>query len=60
MLAPSSSGLKSKPSKASFACCQLQGDFLFGLLFNPEDGGNMFTFNGLHSVISQKTELLKR
>jgi hypothetical protein len=36
---------------------------LLGLFFNPEDGGDIFfpkqrlAFNGLHSVISQKTEL---
>jgi hypothetical protein len=40
-------------SKKSFACCLLHAGLLLGLLFNPEDG----TFNRLHSIISQKTEL---
>jgi hypothetical protein len=37
--------------------------FLLDTLFDPEDGGNMFlqkvslTFNGLHGVMFQKTEL---
>jgi hypothetical protein len=46
------------------ACYLLHAGFLFGLFFNPEDGGEMFlslkywlTFKGLHAV-SQKTELL--
>jgi hypothetical protein len=42
---------------------QRGGGFLLGLFFDPEDEGDMFlrdvglTFNGLHCVISQKTEL---
>jgi hypothetical protein len=41
----------------------LHAGFLLDLLIDPEDGGDMFhlkyrlTFNGLHGVISQKTEL---
>jgi hypothetical protein len=36
--------------------------FLFGLYFDPEDGGNMFlrnmlNFNGLHDILSQKMPL---
>jgi hypothetical protein len=31
--------------KAGSACCQLHADFLFDLLFGPEDGGNMFLTN---------------
>jgi hypothetical protein len=31
--------------KSGSACCQLHVDFLFGLLFGPEDGGNMFLRN---------------
>jgi hypothetical protein len=31
-------------------------DFVLGLFFDPDDGVDMF-FNGLHGVISQKTEL---
>jgi hypothetical protein len=27
--------------------------FLLGLFFDPEDGSDMLTFNGLHGVISQ-------
>jgi hypothetical protein len=36
---PPSSGVK---SKASFICCLLYAGFLLGLLFSPEDGGDMF------------------
>jgi hypothetical protein len=38
-------------------------EFLLGLFFDPEDGGDMFpqnvylTFNGLHGIVSQKREL---
>jgi hypothetical protein len=41
----------------------LHAGFLLGLLVNPDDGGNMFLWNvgwlsnGLHDVISQKTDL---
>jgi hypothetical protein len=36
--------------------------FLIGFLFDPKDGGDMFLryvsyFNGIHGVISKKTEL---
>jgi hypothetical protein len=36
-----------KPSKkqGSFACCPLHTGFLFGLLFNPEDGGDISVRN---------------
>jgi hypothetical protein len=33
-----------------------QAGFLLGI-FDPEDGGDMLTFNGLHGVISQKIVL---
>jgi hypothetical protein len=38
--------------------------FLLGSFLNPEDGGDVppkcrLTFNGLHGIISQKTELFK-
>jgi hypothetical protein len=45
-----------------FVTCFHAG-FLHGLIFDPEDGGDMFlrklrmTFNGLHGVISQKIVL---
>jgi hypothetical protein len=39
----------------------LHAGFLLGSFFHPEDEGDMFlrnvTFNGLHSVTSQKIEL---
>jgi hypothetical protein len=50
--------------KQSSACYLLHAGFLPGLFFNPEDGSNItllkcqMTFNGLHSITSQKTELL--
>jgi hypothetical protein len=31
--------------EAASACYQLHADFFFGLLFGPEDGGNMFLTN---------------
>jgi hypothetical protein len=34
-------------------------NFLLGLLFDSEDGGEIF-FNGLHGVAFQMTELFKR
>jgi hypothetical protein len=34
--------LKSKPSKKSAELCPLPAGLFFGLLFNPEDGGNIF------------------
>jgi hypothetical protein len=54
-LSSPSSGLKSK----SFACCLFQAGISLGLLFNPEDGGDISTetslaFNRLNDVISQK------
>jgi hypothetical protein len=36
---PPSSGMK---GKAIFTCCLLYAGFLLGLLFSPEDGGDMF------------------
>jgi hypothetical protein len=30
---------------AGFACCLLRAGFLLGLLFNPEDGSDMFLQN---------------
>jgi hypothetical protein len=58
-----SSGLKSKASKKPAEAGKLSlppvyTGFLLGLLFNPEDGSDMFspkgrlTFSGLHDVIS--------
>jgi hypothetical protein len=40
MSAPSS-GIK----QSSFACCLLHAGFLLGLIFNPEDGGDMILRN---------------
>jgi hypothetical protein len=41
----------------------LHADFLLGLYFDPEYGGDgppkhRLTYNGLHGVIAQKTQLL--
>jgi hypothetical protein len=46
-----------------FACYRLHAGFLLGLFFDPEDGGDVspkqqLTYNALHDVISQKTEVL--
>jgi hypothetical protein len=45
----------------SSVCCLLFADFFLGLPFNPDNGGDMFigwfTFNRLHGVIKQDTEL---
>jgi hypothetical protein len=55
-MTPPSSGSKNKARKKS-ACHLLHADFLLGLFLDPEDGGNMFLFNGLHGVISHKADL---
>jgi hypothetical protein len=34
-----------KQHEAGFACYLLHSGFLLGLLFNPEDGGDMFLQN---------------
>jgi hypothetical protein len=44
------------------ACYLLHAGFLLGLFFYPEDGGHVtpkrqLTFNGLHGITSQKSEL---
>jgi hypothetical protein len=44
MLPPSSES-KNKPSKQSSACYLLHAGFLLDLLFDPEDGGDMFLQN---------------
>jgi hypothetical protein len=55
-MSPPSSGLMSKPCKKPagsrqqvkdicFDCCLFHAGFLLGLLFNPEDGGDMFCCN---------------
>jgi hypothetical protein len=42
---------------------QLHAGILLGLLFNPEDRGNIFlpkrrlTFNGIHGILSQELKL---
>jgi hypothetical protein len=44
-MSPPSSGSKNKPRKKPTelsACYLLHAGFLIGLLFNPEDRGNMF------------------
>jgi hypothetical protein len=45
-----------------YICCLFHAGFLLGLLFDPEDGGDIFpkrfTFAGLQVIISQNTELL--
>jgi hypothetical protein len=62
--------LKSKASQNTAEAGKLSlppayAGFLLGILFNPEDGGDMFSpkghlaFNGLHGVISQNIEFLK-
>jgi hypothetical protein len=50
-----------QPISKQGACCLLRVCFLFGLLFDPEHGDDMFlrnvrlTFNELHGVISITT-----
>jgi hypothetical protein len=48
----------------SSVCYLLDAGFLLGLVFNPEDGGNVFLkgliFTGLRGIISQKIGLFKR
>jgi hypothetical protein len=59
-MSPPSAEPKNKPSKRqSFPCYSLHSRLSLDLLFDPEDGGDMFHRNigGLHGVISQKTEL---
>jgi hypothetical protein len=34
-----------RPLKLSYACCLFHAGFLLGLLFNPEDVGDMFLQN---------------
>jgi hypothetical protein len=50
-----------RPPSVVSACHLLHANFLIGLFFDPEYGGEMFlrrlTFNGLYGVMSQKTEL---
>jgi hypothetical protein len=61
-MSPPSSWSRNEPSKST-ASYLLLANFLLGLLFDPEDGGDMFLrnvsslLNGLHGVIFQKTEL---
>jgi hypothetical protein len=59
-ISPSSSRLKSKPSKKSgrsrwqaLAFCLILVDFLCFLLLGPEDGGNMFLQNTGLSAFTQ-------
>jgi hypothetical protein len=40
-----SSKLKNKPSITAEACCRLHISFFLGLLFNPEDGSDIFLWN---------------
>jgi hypothetical protein len=35
-------------------CCFHHAGFFLGLSFDPEDGGDMLIFSGLHWLISQK------
>jgi hypothetical protein len=47
--------------RISSVCCLLQADFLLGVFFGTEGGGDVpwkceLTFSGLHSVISQEIE----
>jgi ABC-type Na+ transport system ATPase subunit NatA len=51
---PPSSGLK---NKSRIACYLLHADFL--LIFEPEDGGDMFFRNVVHVIVSKKAELFK-
>jgi hypothetical protein len=46
---------ENKPSRLSSACCQLHDDFLPGLLFSPEDGGNMFLQMSWHCIAEYRT-----
>jgi hypothetical protein len=53
-----SGGTYPRHLQVEIATC-FQAGFLLSLFFDPEDGGNVplkrqLTFNGLHSVISQK------
>jgi hypothetical protein len=48
---------ESKVNLQSPACYQPHSGFLLGLLFNPEDGGDMFFGTGLPGVVFQKVEL---
>jgi uncharacterized lipoprotein YbaY len=42
-MSPSASGSKDKPSKKlAELATGLQAGFLFGLFFDPEDGGDMY------------------
>jgi hypothetical protein len=56
---PPSSGSKNKPSKKG-GCYPLHVGFLLGLFFDPEDGGEMLTFSGIHGIVFQKTELFMK
>jgi hypothetical protein len=40
-----SAKLKNKPSISAKACCRLHIGLLLGLLFNPEDGSDLFLWN---------------
>jgi hypothetical protein len=48
--------------KVNSGCYLLRAGFLSGLFFDSENGGDMFLWNinGLHGIISQKIELLKK
>jgi hypothetical protein len=45
ILPPSSGRRVSQARNQNSACCLLYGGFLLGLLFYPEDGGDMFLGN---------------